>query len=232
MAQDDRVSGDDPHQILETLRPQEFGTGSPAKVIDPIIEPLWMGIRTLAAVSADGARLIDDEAGPVEGVAAIVDALVDGLRATGLVVDGVVTKQAIGHEVAVYEWSTETPSLGSLIGLRRNRANDTAALREEALDAITFEPDDPIAFVATDLLWLDGTPLLDIPLLERRRLLESVLVESDSVRHGIHIRPPLGSWIGSWRAQGFRGLTYKAANSRYRPGEANPDWAVGGMPRR
>ena len=84
----------------------------------------------------------------------------------------------------------------------------------------------------TDLLWVDDTSLLDIPLLERRRLLESVLVESDFVRLGAYIRPPIHTWVGSWRAQGFEGLTFKAANSRYRPGESNPEWVVSGMPRR
>ncbi len=232
MAHDQLVTGDGPHELLHTLRPQGYGGRSPADIADPVIEPLWMGIRALGAVDPSSARLVDDQADPIVEVDAILGALVGGLRATGLVVDGFVTKQAVGHEVDVYEWSKETPSLGSLIGLRRNRAADTVALREEALDAITFDPDDEIAFVATDLLWLDGTPLLDIPLLERRRLLESTLVESDSVRLGIHVRPPIGTWVGSWRAQGFRGLTYKAANSRYRPGETNLDWTVGGMPRR
>jgi bifunctional non-homologous end joining protein LigD len=122
--------------------------------------------------------------------------------------------------------------MGSFIGLRRNRAIDTLALREEALEAKTFKAEDEISFVATDLLWLDDTSLLDVPLLERRRLLESVVEESDVVRVGAFIRPPIASWVGSWRAQGFTGLTYKAANSRYRSGEANPEWAVSGMPRR
>jgi hypothetical protein len=32
--------------------------------------------------------------------------------------------------------------------------------------------------------------------------------------------------------QGFSGVTFKAANSRYLPGKPNPEWAVSGMPRR
>ena len=42
--------------------------------------------------------------------------------------------------------------------------------------------------------------------------------ESDLVRRGAYVRPPIDTWVGSWRALGFNGLTYKAANSRYRPG--------------
>ena len=57
--------------------------------------------------------------------------------------------------------------------------------------------------MAIDLLWLDGESLLDVPLLERKRLLESVLDESELVRRGAFVRPPIETWIGSWRALGF-----------------------------
>jgi ATP-dependent DNA ligase len=218
--------------FLATVRPQIYGTGAPDKVLDPLIEPLWVGIRALAAVDADGATIVDDEGDEVARIETIVEALAGAVRATGLVVDGFLTKQAIQSGLAVYQWSDESPSMGSFIGLRRNRAVDTVALREEALEAKTFKSEDEISFVATDLLWLDDTSLLDVPLLERRRLLESVIEESDVIRVGTFVRPPIGSWVGSWKAQGFTGLTYKAANSRYRSGEANPEWAISGMPRR
>jgi ATP-dependent DNA ligase len=86
--------------------------------------------------------------------------------------------------------------------------------------------------VAIDLLWLDGESLLDVPLLERRRLLESVVAESDLVRRGVFVRPPIDAWLGSWRALGFNGLSYKAANSRYQPGVASAEWVTVPMPRR
>jgi ATP-dependent DNA ligase len=119
-----------------------------------------------------------------------------------------------------------------MVGLRRNRAVDTLKLKEGSLADATFDETDSIAFVATDLLWLDETPLLDVPLLERRRLLEAVVIESDAVRIGAFVRPPIDRWVASWRAQGFSGLTFKAANSRYLPGRPNPDWVIAGMPRR
>ena len=109
---------------------------------------------------------------------------------------------------------------------------DAVKLKEDALDDETFEPDDEVSFVVTDLLWLDDASLLDVPLLERRRLLESAIVESDVVRLGAYVRPPIDSWVGSWRTQGFDGLTFKAANSRYRPGGRTPTGSISGMPRR
>ena len=221
-----------PRDIVATLRPQIFGRKSPADVKDPIIEPLWVGGRALAAIDEAGAVLVDEAGVTVEGFDEIVASLAEVTRATGLVLDGFLTKQATQTAIAVHSWSDETPSMGSFVGLRRNRAVDTLKLREDTLAARSFTLDDEISYVAIDLLWVDDTSLLDIPLLERRRILESVLDESDVVRIGAFIRPPILSWAGSWKAQGFSGITYKAANSRYHPGEAHPDWAVAGMPHR
>ena len=73
--------------------------------------------------------------------------------------------------------------------------------------------------MAIDVLRLDGDSLLDVPLLERKRLLDSVVTPSDLVRVGAYVRPPLQTWIATWRRLGFVGLSYRAANSRYHPGE-------------
>ena len=221
-----------PRSLLATLRPQVFGKSSPNKVLDPIIEPLWVGVRSLAGVDPDGAAIVDEDGVVVEGFDDITDSMVEVLQAGGLVLDGFLTRQATQPAGLVGAWSDETPTMGSFIGLRKNRAVDTLKLRENALAARDFSVEDSISYVATDLLWVDDTSLVDIPLLERRRILESVLGESDLVRIGAFIRPPIMSWVGSWKAQGFDGLTYKAANSRYHPGEMTKDWAISGMPRR
>jgi ATP dependent DNA ligase domain len=229
MTQDAPVA---PRQLLASLRPQIYGTSAPGKVVDPIIEPMWVGVRGLGALDHEGAVLVDERADPIDGIEPILTALAAAARASALLVDGFLTKQAVLRSVDLNHWSSESPTLASLVGLRRNRSVDAVEFREEALAARSLAEDEPICFVATDLLWLDDTTLLDIPLLERRRLLDSVLVESDLVRLGIYVRPPIDTWLASWRAQGFNGLTYKAANSRYRPGETSAEWAVGGMPRR
>ena len=221
-----------PRSLLATLRPQVFGKSSPNKVLDPIIEPLWIGVRSLAGIDPDGAAIVDEDGVVVEGFDDITDSMVEVLQAGGLVLDGFLTRQATQPAGLVGAWSDETPTMGSFIGLRKNRAVDTLKLRENALAARDFSVEDSISYVATDLLWVDDTSLVDIPLLERRRILESVLGESDLVRIGAFIRPPIMSWVGSWKAQGFDGLTYKAANSRYHPGEMTKDWAISGMPRR
>ena len=82
------------------------------------------------------------------------------------------------------------------------------------------------AFVATDLLWLDGQSLLDVPLLERRRILEGVLDEAYLVRRSAIVRPSAVLTLVTWGALGFKDLSYRAANSRYLAGQENPDWAI------
>ena len=235
MAQDARPTGPeeatDPREILATLRPQAYGNSNPQKIRDPLVEPLWTGVRTLVAVDTGGAVLVDADGDPVPGMSPILDALGESLQADGVVLDGFLTKQT-AHAASVIVWPDEMPSLGRLVGLRNNRAMDTVKLKEEALAARTFVSEEAVSFVATDLLWLDDTSLLDVPLLERRRLLESVIAESDVVRVGAFVRPPIDSWVTSWRSMGFAGLTYKAANSHYLPGQPNPDWVITGMPRR
>jgi hypothetical protein len=94
------------------------------------------------------------------------------------------------------------------------------------------KPGDTIVLVCVDLLAIDGEPLLDVPLLERRRLLDGALEESQLVRIGIYVRLPADPWIGSWRAQGFRALVYKDPNSHYLPGGEAEDWATAQIPRR
>lgn len=226
----------DARAVLASLRPQAFGTGRPDRVSDPIVEPLWAGIRALAAVDRAGALLTDESGEPIEDQPEILSALAAATLSNGLVLDGFLTKQAAQDGSGVYIRTDLVPTLGSsvghfFVGSRRNRAAEAAQAREELRQAETFGPEDILAYVAIDLLWLDGESLLDVPLLERRRLLDTVLAESEIVRRGTFVRPPISGWILSWRAQGFAGLTFRAANSRYEPGVASAEWATAPMPR-
>lgn len=234
---DATIEPTDARTALAGLRPQVFGDGNPGRVLDPIVEPLWTGIRALAAIDDGAVKLADEGGDPIAGQAEVIAALADAAMAERLVVDGFLTKLAARDGSGVFVGMDDLPTAGQLasrplLGIRRNRAEEVTQAMNAARAARTFGPDDTVTFVAIDLLWLDGESLLDVPFLERRRILESVLVESDLVRRGVFVRPPFDSWVGSWRALGFAGLSYKAANSRYRPGVATTDWVSAPMPRR
>jgi len=89
-----------------------------------------------------------------------------------------------------------------------------------------MDTDRPIAFVAVDLLRIDDSILVELPLLERKRILDGALAVGERIRITPYVRPPLGSYGPTWRGLGFREVAYKAANSRYYPAARNDEWVL------
>jgi len=222
-------------------RPMEFGSRPARDVRNPIVEPAWNGPRVLVLVTGSNVD-IRDERGDRPAVA------VDLARAIAAAVAVTGTETAIldGHLTAAPMRGTVGVGVGleALDGLRpadmgrqlllggsnrRDRRRDR--LEADLARRAPIPAEGPVAFVAIDLLWIDDTPLVDVPLLERKRLLESVLAESEPVRTSVHVRPPLEAWYGQWRAFGFREVAVRDANGRYRPGERADDWATALIPR-
>jgi ATP-dependent DNA ligase len=221
---------------VRDLRPQTFGRRNPRHIDDPLIEPLWIGRRVLAHV-ADGLAEIVDEHGERVDAGGTIEAVTEAVDARSAVIDGYLTVQALQRTEGVFtgdEVPIATPgeiARQMILGGSRSRRKELAKSIETNIPMPEFAEIDP-AFVGIDLLVLDEESLLDVPLLERKRLLDSVLREGQLIRIGIHVRPPIGPWLATWRAAGFRSLAWKHPNSRYRPGERNDDWAVGPIPQR
>ena len=223
--------------LLGDLRPQAFGSGHHSRLRDPIVEPLWSGIRVLVAVEGATVEVHDEDGARVDERPEVLAAIADASTDSRVIVDGFLAREAVREKVVSLPNDDLTPSAArfvaeSLVGRHRNRGEELVAEARRAREARTFSPDEAVAFVALDLLWLDGEWLLDVPLLERKRLLESVLAETDLVRRGVFVRLPIDTWVGSWRSLGFGGLAFKAPNSRYMPGRANDDWVTTRMPQR
>ena len=234
----------DDHEALVELatawRPQRPGRRAVRDIVGALVEPDWSGLRVMAAVSPVKATIVHEG-----GIVAVPDdlrqALVDGFSATGALVEGSLTTQALhtGEGAAPAATRVERPPILVPRFIRPNvqddpyvRARDhesrVQAVEPGVLDAI--EHGERHAFVATDLLWLDDQPLDDVPLLERKRLLEAVLDPSFLVRISPFVKPSVQLTLVTWGNQGFRELHYRAANSRYLAGAENPDHAVSRPP--
>ena len=217
-------------------RPQTVKQGRYVpEVRDPILEPIWSGTRVLAHYHDSeieeewGQVLVLDEYGDDASLDApqAVDHLRRSVLASEAVIDGVITQEATagGENTAIGMFPTVNPLRKFFIG----GTPDTD---------VKYEPRGPrrpgvAAFVAVDLLSIDGQPLFDVALLERKRLLEAVIEQSELVRVSPWVRPPVRSWFNTWRSAGLRGVIMKGSNSRYRPGEETTEWAyVERMPKR
>jgi bifunctional non-homologous end joining protein LigD len=75
-----------------------------------------------------------------------------------------------------------------------------------------------------DLLELDGEPLLDQPLAERRRRLESVLDRSAAAVRLSEAFRDGEALLAAAKAQRLEGIVAKRARSRYQPGKRSRDW--------
>jgi ATP-dependent DNA ligase len=210
-----------PADPLEWRPMKPLVTRRPLTIRDPVVEPLWSGTRVIAHIHADEpTRLIDTfgidlaESEPAL-LAELLAGLATAVQADDAVIDAVLTDEATrsGEGAAI---------------ISEPRVSLTAFMMKQDPGVEVQRKDintDPIeAFVALDLLWLDGRSLLDVPLLERKRLLESVVIAGDLVRVSVHARPPVEAWVASWKSAGLLGGMLKAANSRYVPGTQTAEW--------
>jgi ATP-dependent DNA ligase len=209
-------------------RPQRFGRGI-RNVKDAIVEPSWGGVRVLARFELGRARFFDEDGVDCsEEFGDIAAALADSAQAGELILDGFLTVEPSQPGEGVRTTSVAAPGGGQimaqmLVGSRMAPKPGT----KRRLDT-----DQPIAFVAVDLLSIDDTRLLDVPLLERKRLLDGAIRVGNRIRITPFIRPPIASFAITWKSLGFEELAYKGPNSRYFPNGQNDDWSIAPVPTR
>ena len=163
-----------------------------------ILEPEWKGIRALIRVGQEGPRFTG-YAGQIEGPRELYDAIVADTHASSAILDGVL----------VSDWLDEAELE---VDAQGNPLSRPAGSRT--------------VFAAFDLLEVDGESLVDVPLLERRRHLEGVLMPSRNVRLTPYVARGLRSWRDTLSGQGFQRVVLKNWNSTYASGKTTKDWLV------
>jgi len=190
-------------RLPETLRPmQPRPAGAPFDSADHVFEPSWGGLRALAFI------------GPAETAGAgdvrIID--VDGANV------GRALPELAGLAVRVDARSAVLD--GELVAVdRRGRADG-----RELATRIAGRPGRPVAYLAFDLLHLDGRSLLGMPLIRRRQLLRKVLRPGDEV---VAVPAIAGEGRALWDAvvaQGIAGVMGRQRTSPYLPGVRSRLW--------
>ena len=84
----------------------------------------------------------------------------------------------------------------------------------------------PIYFYIFDLLILAGKDVMSRPLVERRQLLETLILPklAEPIRYSPVLQAPLTDLLVSVKAQGLEGLVAKRNDSKYEPGLRSGAW--------
>jgi bifunctional non-homologous end joining protein LigD len=86
------------------------------------------------------------------------------------------------------------------------------------------KPGTPIVYEVFDLLELEGEPLVDLPLAERRRRLEQLLDRRNKTVRLSDVFEDGNALYEAARTQGLEGVIAKRADSPYRQGKRTRDW--------
>lgn len=225
--------------IAAAWRPQRPGNKRPKDIREALVEPDWMGLRVVAVVGG-GQAVFVHEGEALTLPAELPQAILEAFTAFDAVIEGRLTTKALMSDegITLPDVPVERPSLfipkrvgsGKDDPYVRVRDHERLARMEAPGVLAALEAGVRHAFVATDLLWLDGTPLHDIPLLERKRLLDGVLEDTYLIRVSPYVLDTTLQTQVTWSSMGFRDLHYRSRNSRYLAGSENPETAVASPP--
>ncbi len=84
--------------------------------------------------------------------------------------------------------------------------------------------DTPVAYMAFDLLHLEGRSTLDLPYVERRELLEDLELEGPHWQTPAYHTGDGHALLEASRARGLEGIVAKRLDSRYEPGRRSSAW--------
>lgn len=157
----------------------------------------------------------------------------DGYRVEAIVEDGRVrTRTRGGEDAATYVGRFLEPPFwflapagvvdGEVVALDQEGRPDFGRLQEAV--GRSGAGGTGLVFVAFDLLHLGDLSLLDVPLIVRKALLETLVLETATVRVSRHVVGAGRAMAAAARERGLEGVVAKRAASPYRPGARSPDW--------
>jgi bifunctional non-homologous end joining protein LigD len=165
----------------------------------------------------------------------------DGLRALAFLTDGAVRlRSRTGRDITLtYPELARAPVLtgsreavldGEIVAFSGGSWPDFEALQQRmnigsASQAAALSAQIPVSYVAFDLLWLDGRPLLEQPYARRRELLEGLGLQSGRWQVPPSFSGESGSDIQAVSVQqGLEGVMAKRVASRYESGRRSAAW--------
>jgi len=119
----------------------------------------------------------------------------------------------LNGEIVVFENGRQ-----SFAGLQsRGRMNDRKRTGRAAIER-------PAVFIAFDVLYTGGKPVMELPLLERKKLLEGMVETGGEMAVSQYILRDGRAFFDACVKNGLEGAVAKKLDSLYRPGRRSPHW--------
>lgn len=189
------------------LRPMLATAGTlPVRDAGWAYEMKWDGIRALAFISGDGLRLTSRTGRDISQVYPELAGMASTVAAGQAVLDGEIVAFGDG------EW----PDFEAL----QQRMNISSAAQARILASQV-----PVSYLAFDLLWLDDKPLIDLPYVQRRELLDGLGLQGGNWQAPPSFPGESGAAVQAVsKEHGLEGIMAKRLQSRYEPARRSQSW--------
>jgi bifunctional non-homologous end joining protein LigD len=122
-------------------------------------------------------------------------------------------------KTAVEDWGLNAIVDGEIIV-----ADDSGISNFGKLQNWRSEADGELFFYVFDILWLDNHDLKNLPLIERRDILKSLIPKNSIIRLSEDFKESGTGFFEKAKSLGLEGIIAKRANSIYLPGDRSKNW--------
>jgi bifunctional non-homologous end joining protein LigD len=152
----------------------------------------------------------------------------DGFRAIASVQDGNVelfsrNNLSFNRYTEVRDTLTEMPFNAVLDG-------EIVALDENGLSRFQYlqnwqrDQQGTLVYFVFDILWLNGYDLTELPLIERKKILQQIIPSNDVIRYSDHVDGAGKKFYDAAKQQGLEGIIAKNKNSSYQQDVRTKNW--------
>ncbi|CAN5532927.1 hypothetical protein BH23BAC1_BH23BAC1_50680 [soil metagenome] len=172
------------------------------------------------------ATLVDK---PIEEEGWLYEVKWDGFRALAYLNNGAVEIRSRNNKSfndkfypifnALKKWEINAVIDGEILVL-----NDKGFPDFEALQTWRSEADGHLAFYIFDLLWLEGFDLMNVPLINRKQLIQQIAPNNSSIKHSEVLEVSGTEFFKLADQMGLEGIIAKKAQSTYTPDLRSKEW--------
>jgi bifunctional non-homologous end joining protein LigD len=119
------------------------------------------------------------------------------------------------------KWKVKAVVDGEIVAVNEKGASDFQQLQGFHKNGNPAE----LLYYVFDIIWYNGYNLADLPLLERKKILQHIIPQNDHViKYSDHVATEGKSFFKAALKQGLEGVIAKKASSAYAPGYRSKEW--------